>query len=80
MCDPGPMTLHEAMVTVLREHGGWMSRDELAKEIARRDLYQQRAGGPAPSDQLRLRAGKYDHLFEGSDPAFTRLRLLDSAR
>src|SRR5215216_6509911 len=73
------MTLHEAMVEVLRERGGWMDRDELAREIAERDLYRQRAGGPAPSDQLRLRARKYDDLFEGDDPAYTRIRLRTSA-
>lgn len=72
------MTLHEAMVEVLRERGGWMDRDELAREIAERDLYRQRAGGPAPSDQLRLRR-KYEHLVEGSDPAFTRIRLRPGA-
>jgi|SRR5215218_7009160 len=73
------MTLHEAMVEVLRERGGWMYRDELAREIAERDLYRQRDGGPAPSDQLRLRARKYDHLFEGSDPTYTRIRLRSGA-
>lgn len=74
------MTLHEAMVQVLTEHNGWMSRDDLAREIADRELYRQRAGGPAPSDQLRLRARKHPELFEGSDPTFTRIRLTQSNR
>ncbi|MDP8942579.1 MAG: hypothetical protein M3N16_00415 [Actinomycetota bacterium] len=69
------MTLHEAMAAVLREHGGWMGRDDLAREIDRRGLYRQRAGGPAPSDQLRLRARKYGDLFECSDARCTRIRL-----
>lgn len=69
------MTLHEAMVEVLREHSGWMYRDELARSIAERDLYRQRSDGPAPSDQLRLRARRYSQLFEGSDAAYTRIRL-----
>jgi hypothetical protein len=69
------MTLHEAMVRVLQERGAWMNRDELAREIASRDLYRQKTGGAAPADQLRLRARKYGHLFEGSDNAFTRIRL-----
>jgi hypothetical protein len=73
------MFLHEAMVAVLSERGGWMDRDELAREIADRDLYRQRAGTPAPSDQLRLRARKYEHLFEGSDNAYTRIRLRTGA-
>jgi hypothetical protein len=45
------MFLHQAMVMVLGEHGGWMDRDELAREIAERDLYRQRSGAAAPSDQ-----------------------------
>lgn len=69
------MFLHEAMVEVLRDRGRWMDRGELAREIADRDLYRQRAGAAAPSAQLRLRARKYDHLFEGSDKAYTRIRL-----
>lgn len=73
------MTLHEAMVQVLQERDGWMDRDELAHEIASRDLYRQKAGGPAPSSQLRLRARNYGHLFEGSDNAFTRMRLRAAA-
>ena len=44
------MTLHDAMLEVLREFGGWMDRDELAREIVKRDLYRQRTGGLAPSD------------------------------
>lgn len=69
------MTLHDAMALVLREYGGWMDRDHLARVIAERDLYRQRAGSAAPSDQLRLRARKYPQMFEGSDSAFTRIRL-----
>lgn len=73
------MTLHEAMVEVLREHGGgWMDREKIAAEIARRDLFRRPSdGAPPPSDQLRLRARKpeYQHLFECSDTACTRIRL-----
>lgn len=76
------VTLHEAMVEVLRSHGGgWMARDEIAREIARRDLFRRPADGqPPPSDQLRLRARKreYQHLFECSDTACTRIRLRSS--
>ena len=65
------------MIEVLSDRGGWMERDE--REVANRDLYRQRAGAPAPSDQLRLRARKYQHLFEGSDDAYTRIRLRPGA-
>lgn len=67
------------MAHVLSETADWMDRDRLAQEIADRDLYRQRSGGPPPSDQLRLRARKYGHLFEGSDKAYTRIRLRSSA-
>jgi hypothetical protein len=67
------------MAEVLRAHGGWMDRDALAAEVAMRNLYRQRAGGQAPSDQLRLRARKYPHLFECSDSRCTRIRLRDQS-
>lgn len=70
------------MVEVLRSRGGgWMARDEIAREIARRDLFRRPSDGqPPPSDQLRLRARKpeYQHLFECSDTACTRIRLQSS--
>lgn len=76
------MTLHEAIVEVLRSHGGgWMARDEITREIARRDLFRRPSDGRhPPSDQLRLRARKpeYQHLFECSDTACTRIRLRSS--
>src|SRR5262245_4858906 len=72
-------TLHEAMVEVLASHGGgWMTRDAIAREIARRDLWRRPGDGlHPPSDQLRLRARKpeYQHLFECSDTACSRIRL-----
>lgn len=65
------------MVDVLRGRGGgWMDRDELAREIARRDLFRRPSdGAPPPSDQLRLRARRYSHLFECSDTRCTQIRL-----
>ncbi|MEJ7567436.1 MAG: hypothetical protein WKF41_04140 [Gaiellaceae bacterium] len=73
------MTLHEAMVEVLREDGGgWMARDAIAREIASRDLFRRPSDGQhPPRDQLRLRARKpeYQHLFECSDVQCTRIRL-----
>lgn len=72
------------MVEVLREHGGgWMGRDEIAREIARRDFFRRPSDGAhPPSDQLRLRARKpeYQHLFECSDVGCTRIRLRDGAQ
>jgi hypothetical protein len=78
------LTLHEAMAEVLRsEGGGWMDRDEIAREIARRDLFRRPSDGShPPSDQLRLRARKpeYQHLFECSDNRCSKIRLRHGAR
>jgi hypothetical protein len=78
------VTLHEAIVEVLRAHsGGWMYRDDIAREIARRDLFRRPSDGThPPSDQIRLRARKpaYQHLFECSDAACTRIRLRTAAK
>lgn len=65
------------MVEVLRDGGsGWMDRDDLAREIARRDLFRRPSdGAPPPSDQLRLRARRYSHLFECSDTRCTQIKL-----
>ncbi|MDO8213536.1 hypothetical protein [Conexibacter sp. CPCC 206217] len=70
--------LDSAMVMVLEAHGGgWMDRDEIAAEIAERDLYRKLNGEHPPSDQLRLRArhSHYRHLFELSDDRASRIRL-----
>lgn len=73
---PAVPTLHEAMETVLREHGGWMDRDRIAEEIAAQSLWTSPSDGLAPpGDQIRLRARKYPRLFECSDAACTRIRL-----
>ena len=79
-----PLTLHEAMVEVLRAHGGgWMDRDEIADEIARRDLFRRPSDDRhPPSDQLRLRARKpeYQYLFECSDSRCSKIRLRPGRR
>jgi hypothetical protein len=60
------MKLHEAMVLVLGEHGGVMYAEDLATEIAARDLYRRKDGDPPPVGQLRARAVKYPHLLDAS--------------
>lgn len=63
MSERGRLTLHEAMVEVLRAHGGgWMHRDDIAREIGRRDLFRRPTDGRhPPSDQIRLRARKPEY-------------------
>jgi hypothetical protein len=71
------MTLHEAIVEVLRERSGWVDRDELARAIAERDLYRRKDGSAADGDQMRLRALRPEHaqVFECSDSRCSRIRL-----
>jgi hypothetical protein len=72
-------TLHEAMRWVLEEAGGWMHRDDIAELIAREGLWVRPSDGqPPPSDQIRLRAGRYADQFECSDTACTRIHLRSS--
>ena len=55
-----------------------MDRDDIAREIARRDLFRRPSDHRhPPSDQLRLRASKpeYQHLFECSDSSCSKIRL-----
>jgi hypothetical protein len=57
-------TLHEAMAAVLQDRRGAMYPDELAAEIASRDLWARPSDGAAPgADQIALRARKYPDRF-----------------
>ena len=63
--EPAPdLTLHEAMVEVLKEAPGEMLRaGDLTAEINGRRLYRMRDGRPAESQQVHARVGHYPHLF-----------------
>ncbi len=71
-------TLHEAMVVVLREFGGVMYSEDLARVIAERNLYRRDDGQHALAHQLRARAGRYPHLLEASDDGSGRIALAAS--
>lgn len=52
--------LHEAMEMILKEQPGRMATFEyLSREIWKKGLYKQKAGGAAPPSQIRLRARNY---------------------
>ena len=74
------MKLHEVMVEVLREHGEVMYSEDLAREIARRDLYRRGDGTHPSAAQLRARAAKYPHLLEASDDGTGRIALAGEMR
>jgi hypothetical protein len=59
------LTLHEALVTVLREHdGAAMTARELADAVNERGLYRSRDGSPVEVNQVHARASNYEGLFE----------------
>lgn len=57
------MTLHEAMIEVLRENGAPMTSREIADVINARELYRRKDGRPLPAGQVSARARHYDRLF-----------------
>lgn len=61
---PRPLTLHEAMALVLREHGnGPLSAREIADEINQRRLYAKRDGSDVEVSQIHARAKNYANQF-----------------
>lgn len=63
------MTLHEAMVVVLRDAEHGLRAGDLAAEINRRRLYRMRDGRPVEAQQIHARVGNYGHLFRKSGPS-----------
>jgi hypothetical protein len=63
------------MVVVLREFGGVMHSEDLARVIAERDLYRRGDGQHPPAHQLRARAVRYPHLLEAGDDGSGRIAL-----
>jgi hypothetical protein len=59
------MTLHGAIIKVLREKKCEMTRREIADEINRRKLYSRKDGSDVPASQISARISKphYSHLF-----------------
>lgn len=61
---PRPLTLHEAMARVLREHGnGPLSAREIADAINQRQLYTKRDGSIVEVSQIHARAKNYATQF-----------------
>ena len=58
------MTLHEAMLAVLRDAKHGLRAGDLAAEINRRRLYRMRDGRPVEAQQIHARVGNYGHLFK----------------
>lgn len=60
------MTLHDAIVVVLRESGGPMTTSEIARVLNGRALYTKRDGSPIDAFQVHGRTRNYDQLFQRS--------------
>lgn len=57
------MTLHEAIVVVLKEAGRPLTRKDIADKINARKLYIRGDGKPLPSNQIGARVSHYLNLF-----------------
>lgn len=57
------MTLHKAMIIVLKEYGGEMTSEALAAELNKRKLYKKKDESEIIPYQLVGRAKQYSHLF-----------------
>jgi hypothetical protein len=72
--DSRGLTLHEALVQILREHGNqWMTARDLTDEVNRRGLYTKRDGSVVEVNQIHARTKNYEDLFE-KDGGRIRLR------
>ena len=65
LSEPIKMTLHDAIIKVLREKNREMTTREIADEINRRRLYCIKDGVDVPTGQISARISKpcYSHLF-----------------
>ena len=68
------LTLHEAMVIILREKGNqWTHTKDLADELNLRSLYTKKDGSKITQFQVHGRTKNYPHLFE-KDGQLVRLK------
>jgi hypothetical protein len=66
---PTTMTLHEALVQILRENSNVpMTARALANAVTDRDLYHKKDGSPVEINQVHARTNNYHELFEKHGP------------
>lgn len=56
------MTLHEAMIEVLKEKKSPMTTKEIAEQLNQK-LYEKKDKSPIKASQIQIRAYNYKHLF-----------------
>ena len=57
------MTLHEAIIIILKEKGGEMSTGDIARELNKRKLYSKKDGSEITAFQVHGRTKNYPKLF-----------------
>lgn len=61
------MTLHEAIVHVLKAAGGSLESAEIARQINAQGIYRRGDGKPLPTSQISVSVGKHTELFERTE-------------
>lgn len=57
------MTLHEAIIIVLKENVNAMTTKEIANELNTRKIYTKKDGTEIKPNQISARIRRYQHLF-----------------
>lgn len=57
------MTLHEAILHVLRDANQTLTSSEIAKRVNEKNLYQRGDGSLVPASQISSRINNYPQLF-----------------
>lgn len=57
------MTLHEAMIEVLKEKKSPMTTKEIAEKLNQNKLYEKKDKSLIKASQIKIRAYNYQHLF-----------------
>ena len=57
------MTLHEAMIEVLKKKKSPMTTKEIAEQLNQNKLYEKKDKSPIKASQIQIRAYNYKHLF-----------------
>ncbi|AXG74644.1 hypothetical protein DVK85_10540 [Flavobacterium arcticum] len=58
------MTLHEAIISILKENRGAMTSKEIADKLNEKNIYFKRDKSSISSSQVTARVNKYLTLFE----------------
>ena len=57
------MTLHEAMIEVLKKKKTPMTTKEIAEQLNQNKLYEKKDKSPIKASKIQIRAYNYKHLF-----------------